>query len=166
MTEADGYLTSSGVDVVLDLENGLEVARLTSLHASAAQRRFSCPTYQFEFSLMRAGRDRSKASTSAPCAVIEASTTGLADPGPRPISDTTLTVRGSAPTQHAIGNWRKLTRNNGQTANNRPLSFRVDPFRPFTSAMTCGYYRSSSPVTALPMINDHALDFRRIAEWC
>ncbi len=69
----------------------------------------------------------------------------------RPRSDVTLTVRGSAPTQHAIGNWREPTRNNGQTSDRqKPES--TGPFKIRTSAMTCGYYRTSSPVTALPMI--------------
>jgi hypothetical protein len=31
------------------------------------------------------------------------------------VHDAALTVRGSAPTQHGIGNWREPTRNNGQT---------------------------------------------------
>jgi Metallo-beta-lactamase superfamily len=38
-----------------------------------------------------------------------------------------------------------------QTAN-RPKSVFTGPFKIRTSAMTCGYYRTSSPVTALPMI--------------
>jgi hypothetical protein len=69
----------------------------------------------------------------------------------RPIGDATLTVRGSAPTQHAIGNWREPTRNNGQTASRRELEF-TGPFKIRTSAMTSGYYRTSSPVAARPMI--------------
>jgi len=67
------------------------------------------------------------------------------------MSDTPLAVRGSAPTQHAIENRREPTRNNGQTANSQKQEF-TDPFKIRTSAMTCGYYRTSSPVTALPMI--------------
>ena len=67
------------------------------------------------------------------------------------VSGTTLTVRGSAPTQHAIGNWREPTRNNGQTADLQKPEF-TGPFKIRTSAMTSGYYRTASPVTALPMI--------------
>jgi hypothetical protein len=67
------------------------------------------------------------------------------------MSDATLTVRGSAPTQHAIGNRREPTRNNGQTASRQKPEF-TRPFKIRTSAMTSGYYRTSSPVTALPMI--------------
>jgi hypothetical protein len=77
------------------------------------------------------------------------------DPGPfqapRPIGDTTLTVRGSAPAQHAIGNWREPTRNNRQTADSQNREF-TGPSKIRTSAMTSGYYRTSSPVTVLPMI--------------
>jgi hypothetical protein len=69
----------------------------------------------------------------------------------RPISGTTLTVRGSAPTHHAIGNWREPTRNNGQTADHQKPEL-TGRFKIRTSAMTSGYYRTSSPVTALPMI--------------
>jgi hypothetical protein len=69
----------------------------------------------------------------------------------RPISEATLTVRGSAPTQHAIGNWREPTRNNWQTACRQEPEF-TGPFKIRTSAMTSGYYRTSSPVTAPPMI--------------
>jgi hypothetical protein len=68
-----------------------------------------------------------------------------------PIVHTTLTVRGSAPTQHAIGNLREPTRNNGQTADLQ-ISECTGPSKIRTSAMTCGYYRTSSPVMALPMI--------------
>jgi hypothetical protein len=70
----------------------------------------------------------------------------------RPISGTTPTARGSAPTQHAIGNWRELTRNNGQTANRQKPEF-AGPFKIRTSTMAWGYYRTSSPVTALPMMS-------------
>ena len=59
--------------------------------------------------------------------------------------------RGSALTQHAIGNRREPTRYNGKRANRRKPEF-TGPFKIRTSAMTCGYYRTSSPVTALPMI--------------
>lgn len=58
---------------------------------------------------------------------------------------------GSAPTQRGIGNWREPTRNNGRTADRQKAEF-TRPFRIRTSAMTSGYYRTSSPVTALPMI--------------
>ncbi len=57
----------------------------------------------------------------------------------------------SAPTQHGIGNWQEPTRNNGQTANRqKPQVTGLSKIR--TSAMTCGYHRTSSPVTARPMI--------------
>jgi hypothetical protein len=51
----------------------------------------------------------------------------------------------------SIRNWRALTRNNGQTANHQKPEF-TGPFEIRTSAKTRGYYRTSSPVTALPMI--------------
>jgi hypothetical protein len=57
---------------------------------------------------------------------------------PQPIGDASLTVRGSAP------------RNNGQTADRQKPEF-AGPFKIRTSATICGYYRTSSPVTALPM---------------
>jgi hypothetical protein len=53
--------------------------------------------------------------------------------------------------EHAVGNWREPTRYNGQTANRQKPEF-ISPFKIRTSATTCGYYRTSSPVTALPMI--------------
>jgi hypothetical protein len=69
----------------------------------------------------------------------------------RPISAATLTVRG----QHQLstlsgtdGNQPGIT---GQTADRQKPEF-TGPFKIRTSAMTCGYYRTSSPVTALPMI--------------
>ena len=52
---------------------------------------------------------------------------------------------------HAIGNWREPTRNNGQTRDRQIPEF-TGPFKIRTSATTSGYYRTSSPVTALPMI--------------
>jgi hypothetical protein len=52
-------------------------------------------------------------------------------------------TRFSAPTEP--------TRNNGQTANGQKPEV-TGPFKIRTSAMTSGYYRTSSPVTALPMI--------------
>ena len=52
---------------------------------------------------------------SSAAATIEASV--------RQVRDATLTVRGSAPTQHAIGTWRESTRNNGQTANRQKPEF-------------------------------------------
>jgi hypothetical protein len=69
----------------------------------------------------------------------------------RPVRDITLTVGGSAPTQHAIGNWWEPTRNNGQTASLQNSEC-TGLFGPCISAMTSAYYRTSSPVTALPMI--------------
>jgi hypothetical protein len=69
----------------------------------------------------------------------------------RPISGTTLTVRESAPTQHAIGNRREPTRNNGQTADRQKPEF-TGPLEIRASSMTRGYQRTFSPVTALPMI--------------
>ena len=43
------------------------------------------------------------------------------------------------------------TRNNGQTAALQISEFTAS-FRPRIIAITCGYYRTSSPVTALPLI--------------
>jgi hypothetical protein len=61
-----------------------------------------------------------------------------------------LTVRGSAPAQHAIGNWREPTRKTGNSQSPEPEFTGLFKIR--ISGMACGYYRTSSPVTALPMI--------------
>ena len=62
-------------------------------------------------------------------------------------------AQGSARIQHHVGNRREPTGNNGQTISRQtpPLS---PSGRPRINAMTSGYYdyRTSSPVTALPMI--------------
>jgi hypothetical protein len=68
-------------------------------------------------------------------------------PATRPSIGAALTARGSAPTQHAIGNWREPTRNNRQTANRQKPELH-GPFKIRAS----GYYRTSSPLTALSMI--------------
>jgi hypothetical protein len=66
------------------------------------------------------------------------------------INEATIAIRWSAPTQHAVGNSREPTRNNGQ----RPAAeYRSSlPVQGRINATTCGYQRTSSPVTALPMI--------------
>ena len=58
---------------------------------------------------------------------------------------------GTARIQHHVGNRREPTGNNGQTISRQtpPLS---PPNQTRINAMTSGYYRTSSPVTALPMI--------------
>jgi hypothetical protein len=48
------------------------------------------------------------------------------------------TAKGSAPTQHTIGNRREPTRNNGQTTDRQKPEV-TGPFKIRTSAMTSGY---------------------------
>jgi len=50
-----------------------------------------------------------------------------------------------------MDNLRALSYYYGQTAD-RPKPEFAGPFKIRASATTCGYYRTSSPVTALPMI--------------
>jgi hypothetical protein len=69
----------------------------------------------------------------------------------RPISEAALTVKGSASTSTISGNGREPTRNNGQTARLQNIEWTA-PFMSRISAMSSGYYRTSRPVTALPMI--------------
>jgi hypothetical protein len=58
---------------------------------------------------------------------------------------------GSARTQHAIESRREPTRNNGQTTDRQKPEF-AGPFKIRSRAIASGNYRTSSPVTALPMI--------------
>ena len=73
------------------------------------------------------------------------------------MSDARLNRWGSAPTQHAIRELAGTNQDYGQTSNRQIRECRT-PFRPHVSATTCGYYRTSSPVTAFPMITRWIFD--------
>jgi hypothetical protein len=79
----------------------------------------------------------------------------------RPIRGTTLTVRGSAPTQHAVGNWRGPTGNNGQTANRQKTGVHgrfQDPHQRHELRLLPHVEPGDGPS------DDHALDLRRALE--
>jgi hypothetical protein len=66
-------------------------------------------------------------------------------------NEASITVKGQHQLSTLSGTDREQTRKNTQTAIRQKPEF-TGPFKIRTSPMTCSFYRTSSPVTALPMI--------------